>query len=184
MDASGVFCDDCSGLHAALMFHHQARDLKSESAALDAYVEHRRSPKCRRNRKSTTHVGNGTPSGVFAFTLTKSPRDPYTVRDMLNAVRKIMHQQSCPVTKYAWYYEEKGRDDNGDPIHPHIHGIYETATGGRIETKHFKRAWPIWNPDKPLGAGFQGGYHRPVRSEEGYADYIKKDGGMSESKVD
>jgi len=131
--------------------------------------------------KKNERRGNGTPSGAFAFTITKSPKDPYTVGDMLTAVRKVMTQKSCPVIKYAWYYEEKGRDENGDPIHPHIHGMYETATGGRIETKHFKRAWAIWEPTKPMGAGFRGGYHRSVRSEERYSDYIKKDGGMSES---
>lgn len=132
-------------------------------------------------KKRKLKVGNGVYQGPFAFTLTKSPKDPYTVGDMLTAVRKVMHQKSCPVIKYAWYYEDKGRDDNGDPIHPHIHGMYETATGGRIETRHWKRAWRIWNPDKPLGAGFVGGYHRPVRDGEGYSNYIKKDGGMGES---
>jgi len=100
---------------------------------------------------------------------------------MLTAVRKIMSQKSCPVVKYAWYYEEKGRDENGDPIHPHIHGMYETASGGRIESKHFKRAWPIWDPSKPLGAGFHGGYHDHVKNDQKYGDYIKKDGGLSES---
>lgn len=134
------------------------------------------------NSNPKHHVGNGKPSGAFAFTLTKSPKDPLTVGDMLTAVRKIMSQQSCPVKRYAWYYEEKGRDDNGDPLHPHIHGMYETESGGVIESKHWKRAWPIWDPKKPLGAGFQGGYHRPVRADEAYSDYIKKDGGMSESK--
>lgn len=126
-------------------------------------------------------AGNGAPSGAFAFTITKSPKDPYSVGDMLTAVRKLMSQKSNPVVKYAWYYEEKGRDENNDPIHPHIHGMYETSTGGRIETKHFKRAWPIWDPTKPLGAGFRGGYHRPVRSDEGYNNYISKDGMMNES---
>lgn len=133
-------------------------------------------------KKSRNKVGNGVYQGAFAFTLTKSPKDPYTVGDMLTAVRKVMHQKSCPVVKYAWYYEDKGRDANGDPMHPHIHGMYETASGGRIETRHWKRAWAIWNPDKPLGKGFQGGYHRPVRSDEGYQVYIKKDGGMGESQ--
>lgn len=126
-------------------------------------------------------VGNGKPSGLFAFTLTKSPKDPLSIGDMLVAVRKIMSQKSCKVIRYAWYYEDKGRDENGDAIHPHIHGLYETETGGRIEAKHFKRAWSVWDEKKPLGAGFQGGYHRPVRSEEGYGDYIKKDGHMGES---
>jgi len=128
------------------------------------------------------HQGNGAPSGAFAFTLTKSPNDPLSVGDMLTAVRKVMAQKSCPVIKYAWYYEEKGRDDNGDAIHPHIHGMYETESGGKIEKKHWKRAWSIWDPEKPQGAGFRGGYHRPVRADEAYTNYIKKDGGMSESQ--
>lgn len=131
--------------------------------------------------KDKRHKGNGAPRGAFAFTLTKSPKDPYTVGDMLIAVRKVMSQKSCKVVRYAWYYEDKGRDENGDPIHPHIHGMYETESQGRIEAKHWKRAWEIWNEKKPLGSGFQGGYHRPVRSEEGYVNYIKEDGGMGES---
>jgi len=131
-----------------------------------------------------THTGNGAPQGAFAFTLTKSPKDKLTVADMLKAVRKVMNQKSNPVVKYAWYYEDKGRDANDDPIHPHIHGMYETATGGRIEKKHWKRAWDIWGegvPDLVMGAGFRGGYHRPVKSDDAYSDYIKKDDGFSES---
>jgi len=124
--------------------------------------------------------GNGAPSGAFAFTLTMSPKDALSVGDMLTAVRKVMRQKSCPLKRYAWYYEEKGRDENGDPLHPHIHGIYETESGGRIEAKHWKRAWSIWDEKKPMGKGFRGGYHRPVRSDEKYEDYMSKDGGMSE----
>jgi len=119
---------------------------------------------------TSAHVGNGAPTGPFAFTLTKSPSDGLTEDDMIKAVKKLMKQKSCPVTKYAWYLEY------GDPEtkqHPHIHGMYETASGGRIETKHFKRAWSIWDPNVPMGKGFRGGYHRPVKSEEAYTDYIK-----------
>ena len=143
--------------------------------ALDRWIEHSK----KHNRKS--HIGNGAPQGAFAFTITKSPKDDKTVGDMLVAVRKVMTQKSNPVIKYAWYYEDKGRDDNGDPIHPHIHGMYETETGGRIERKHWNRAWSLWNEKVPMGAGFKGGYHRPVKHEEKYEEYIKKDGGMSES---
>lgn len=145
----------------------------------EAFAHIRRCPIFNKGRQ---HVGNGAPSGLFAFTLTKSPKDPLTVGDMLAAVRKVMAQKSCPVKRYAWYYEDKGRDEFGDPIHPHFHGIYETESGGRIERKHWKRAWSIWDENKPMGAGFQGGYHRPVKAEEGYKDYIKKDGRMSETK--
>lgn len=186
IDAFNVWCksqglksyDGCFA-HQALAhrrFQLAPGDVSPEQE--DAILKHCTCP------KKKTRQGNGAHVGAFAFTLTKSTKDPYSVGDMLTAVRKIMSQKSCPVVKYAWYYEEKGRDENGDPIHPHIHGMYETATGGRIETKHWKRAWPIWDPDKPMGAGFRGGYHRPVRDSEGYSDYIKKDGGMSEHRTE
>lgn len=127
------------------------------------------------------HCGNGTYQGAFAFTLTKSPKDSLSVSDLIAAVKKIVSQKSCIVKKYAWFLEYKGTDEAGLPAHPHIHGMYETVTGGRIEAKHFKRAWPIWEEKIKLGAGFRGGYHRPVRSEEAYSDYIAKDGGVGES---
>ena len=135
---------------------------------------------CTHYRSTTTHVGNGAHKGLFAFTLTKSPKDPLSIGDMLAAVRKLMGQRSCPLKRYAWYYEDKGRDEFGEPLHPHIHGIYETESGGRIEAKHFKRAWDIWNEKLPMGAGFRGGYHKPVYHEEEYKEYIKKDGRMGD----
>lgn len=135
---------------------------------------------CKYHKK---HTGNGTYSGPFAFTLTKSPYDALTVNDMLDAVEKVMNQKSCPVAQYAWYLEHKGVDENGLPAHSHIHGMYETHSQGRIEAKHFKRAWPIWNEAQRLGQGFRGGYHRPVKAEECYKDYIKKDGGLSKCRI-
>ena len=130
--------------------------------------------------KDSSHKGNGKYKGPFAFTLTKSPKDNLTVADMLLAARKIMKQKSCLIARYAWYYEDIGRDDNGDAIHPHIHGMYETYTQGRIEAKHWARYWPIWNEKTPIGAGFRGGYHREVFAEESYDKYIKGwwDGGV------
>jgi len=125
---------------------------------------------------TNTHSGNGTHKGAWAFTLTKSPTDDLSEEDMVKAVRKLMAQQSCPVEKYAWYLEHKDED-----THPHIHGMYQTSTGGKIEAKHFKRAWPIWDPSVRMGAGFRGGYHRPVRSDEKYSAYIAKDGGVGDS---
>lgn len=129
------------------------------------------------NRPSTTHKGNGAPQGAFAFTLTKSPADEYSEEDMIKAVRKVMNQKSQPTVKFAWYLEY---GDDEQKTHPHIHGMYETEDKGRIETKHWKRAWPIWDPKQKLGKGFRGGYHRLVRDDEAYDDYIKKDGGVSE----
>lgn len=170
-DSPYVGCTDCE----AWFYHGRWGDLEEERRAIDKWIEHSKI----HNKKS--HKGNGAHLGAFAFTFTKSDTDALSVSDMLTAVRKVMNQKSNPVTKYAWYYEEKGRSDSGDPIHPHIHGMYETTTGGRIEAKHWKRAWSIWDEKKPMGAGFRGGYHRPVKQDEKYSEYIKKDGGMSES---
>lgn len=136
--------------------------------------------KCAYHKK---HEGNGTYSGPFAFTLTKSPSDNLSVGDMLKAVEKIMNQKSCPVAQYAWHLEYKGVDQDGLPAHPHIHGMYETHSQGRIEAKHFKRAWPIWKESVSLGQGFRGGYHRPVKAEEKYTEYIKKDGGIGKCMI-
>lgn len=129
------------------------------------------------------HTGNGTYSGPFAFTLTKSPSDNLTVGDMLKAVDKIMNQKSCPVVQYAWYLEYKGVDSEGLPAHPHVHGMYETESQGRIEAKHFKRAWPIWKESVKLGKGHRGGYHDRVKAEDSYANYIKKDGGIGKCLI-
>lgn len=121
--------------------------------------------------RKVEHTGNGAYKGAFAFTLTKSPDDDLTEEDMICAVKKIMNQKSCPTKKFAWYLEY---GDEELKTHPHIHGLYETETGGMIETKHWKRAWRIWNPKEKLGKGFRGGYHRPIRDDENYDDYIKK----------
>lgn len=127
------------------------------------------------NREKKTR--NGKYNGPFAFTLTKSPDWGISEEDMMNAVRKIMYQQSQPVKKFAWFLEYKVEETKQ---HPHIHGMYETENGRRIEKKHWVRAWPKWNEDIKLGAGFVGGYHRPVREDDAYSKYIAKNGGEGE----
>lgn len=130
------------------------------------------------HRANRSHVGNGTYNGPFAFTLTMSPKDGLSSGDMIASVKKLMSQKSCIVKKFAWNLEY-GNEEAME--HPHIHGMYETESGGRIEAKHFKRVWPIWDEKTKAGAGFRGGYHRPVKAEEKYEDYIKKQGRIGES---
>lgn len=127
------------------------------------------------NREKKTK--NGKYNGPFAFTLTMSPSWGLTEEDMMIAVRKVMYQQSQPVLKYAWYLEYKNEETKQ---HPHIHGMYETHNGRRIEKKHWMRAWPKWNEDQKLGSGFVAGYHRPIRKDEAYAKYIAKQNGVGE----
>lgn len=121
---------------------------------------------------------NGKYKGLFAFTMTMSPHDGLTENQMIFACKKIMEQKSQPVMKFAWYLEYK---DPETKQHPHIHGMYELENGRRIEKKHWQRQWSIWDENMPLGAGFRGGYHRAVRLDEPYADYISKQKGIGES---
>lgn len=115
-----------------------------------------------------SHKGNGTHQGIWAGTLTMSPSDELTQEDMINAIKKIMRQKSCPVSRYVWYLEYT------DAGTPHVHFMYETVSGGRIERKHFKRLWKLWDEDIRCGSGHRGGYHRPVHSEDDYLNYVKK----------
>lgn len=129
--------------------------------------------------KPGSHEGNGKPKGLFAFTLTFSPTDGKNIEDLKHAAEMILNQKTCPVKRYAWYLETK---DNGQ--HPHIHGIYETDSGGQIYTKVFKRYWSIWDPKTKLGAGFRGGYHKSVDFSVAYGEYLSKDGGEHRMKGD
>jgi len=163
-----VECQVCKNWTATGFADGVARkDLVREREEIDKQAEHRKT-------HEKHHKGNGAPNGAFAFTLTMSPADNLTASDLLVAARKIMSQKSNKVKRYAWYYEDKGKDAEGVALHPHIHGMYETETGGRIHSKHFQRAWKIWDEKKPMGQGFRGGYHRLVKSEEGYELYIQK----------
>lgn len=161
-------CDICRTLKANAMavIHNDILLDKAIRAETKHTLEYHK------REKPRSHSGNGAPQGAFAFTLTSSPTDGLTKEDMVAAVRKVMAQQSCPVVKYAWYLEY---GDKELKTHPHIHGMYETITLGRIEAKHWKRAWRIWDEKVRMGAGFRGGYHRPIRDGEAYADYIRKD---------
>lgn len=123
-----------------------------------------------------THRGNGKPEGLFAGTLTMSPSDTTDEVQMIQAIKKIFNQQTCPVKKWAWYVEYT------DAGLPHIHFCYETETGGRIHQKVFKRYWKTWNESERMGKGFRGGYHKNCDSETAYLEYIAKDGGKHDSK--
>lgn len=127
--------------------------------------------------KPGSHEGNGKPKGLFAFTLTFSPSDGKNEYDLKHAAEKILKQNTCPVKRYIWYLEKRE-----DGTHPHIHGVYETESGGRIYRKVFQRYWTIWGEpansnQKSSKGGFRGGYHKPVTFDIAYKEYIEKDEG-------
>ena len=57
----------------------------------------------------------------------------------------------------------------------HIHGWYELIGGRKITDKNFKRAYPIWNPKKQCGKGFEGGHHATIKRLSDFAGYAEKD---------
>lgn len=126
--------------------------------------------------KPKHHIGNGKPKGAFVGTLTMSPalaqEFGLNEAEMISAITKLFKQKTSPVKKSAWYLEYT---QNGTP---HIHFCYETASGGRILEKVFKRVWPIWDESVGCGAGHRGGYHTPMVDENGYLQYISKDKGL------
>lgn len=121
------------------------------------------------------HTGNGKPKGIFAGTLTMSPKWETNEEEMVSAIKKIMRQKTCPVKRYVWYLEYT--EENV----PHVHFIYETDKGGRITQQTFKRQWKYWDESTPCGRGHVGGYHKHCAKEDDYLEYISKDKGRHEN---
>lgn len=173
-------CEACYNYHH---FDHEMQyaavgsepDAKIQRMVHKSFLEWIAKCPCNAHIKRVHHKGNGRPKGLWAGTLTMSPTDPYNEEDMVQAIRKLFKQATCPVEKYAWYVERTENDI------PHIHFIYRTPDGGRIHAKVFKRVWRLWNEDIKLGAGHKGGYHRLVSDEDAYLKYIAKDNGRHDS---
>lgn len=105
----------------------------------------------------------------YAFTLTTNITDSEKFLEeeqkMILAATKILTQNTNPIVDGEAYLEYTA---NGAP---HIHGWYKTKSGGRVYAKIFKRHWSLWNEDKRIGDGHQGGYHKKMKSIKyhGYA---------------
>jgi len=100
-------------------------------------------------------------SQKYAFTFTTNAHcDDWvaTEQDMIKACHKLYSQSTCPIKQGDAYleYTHDGR--------PHIHGWYQTDTGGRVYAKVFERIWKLWDEGKKQGKGFQGGFHEKVKS--------------------
>jgi len=129
-----------------------------------------------KNDKIPHHEGNGKHKGLFAGTITLSPTWGLNEEDMVQAIKKIFSQQTCPVKRYIWYLEFTKANQ------PHIHFIYETESGGRIHQKVFERYWKKWNEEIEVGKGHRGGYHESCHDELKYKEYIEKDKGRHVNK--
>lgn len=172
-------CDECNIISEQMRKYVDERtsyDRQQFKAWFDMYIRHDPVTHITAPLPSRHHEGNGKPNGIFAGTLTMAPTDPTNENEMVIAIKKIMNQQTCPVEKYAWYVEYTKNDL------PHIHFIYQTPSGNRIHQKVFKRYWKTWDEKQRCGTGHRGGYHKLVKSETAYLEYIEKESGRNENK--
>jgi len=115
------------------------------------------------------------PALEWAVTLTMPPGHK-TEQEMIRAIECIFNKASTnspqPERADRWAYVLEYTEQGV----PHVHGMYHCPSGRALSTKTIKYYWPLWDPKKPQGKGFQGGYHAPVRHGESYQDYIAKEG--------
>lgn len=114
------------------------------------------------------------PDTQYAFTLTQPP-DYKPAKPIEELARLIMTSglTSTPAERASQWAFVKEYTEAGVP---HIHGVYKTRSGRRIEQKYFKRFWKIWDEKVPLGQGHKGGYHAKARNNQCYAAYMEKEG--------
>lgn len=114
------------------------------------------------------------PNTEYAFTLTMPP--DYKPHKPIDEVARLLMKgglTSTPaehVSEWAYVVEHTAIGT------PHVHGIYKTPSGRRIEQKYFKRYWKLWDEKKIMGQGHQGGYHSVVRHGESLRNYMEKEG--------
>lgn len=110
----------------------------------------------------------------YAFTLTMPP-DYQPKKPIEEAAKFILEHGLVSKTKekaIEWAFVKEHTDAGT----PHIHGVYRTPSGRRIESKYFNRYWPLWDEKVKLGYGHKGGYHAVARHSESYKAYMEKEG--------
>lgn len=111
----------------------------------------------------------------YAFTFTTNADTGLEEqKTMCEAAYRLFAQKTTPVKQgevYLEYTEQK---------RPHLHGWYETESGGRIFAKTFHRCWPRWG-EKARQTKFAGGFHERMKTER-YKDYSSAEGRLIVSK--
>lgn len=106
---------------------------------------------------------------TYAFTFTTNLDTKLEVqKEMCEAAFRLFNQKTVPVSEGEVYleYTEEGR--------PHLHGWYQTESGGRIFAKIFKRCWAPWG-EKGRLTKFPGGFHEEMRNNR-YIGYAQSEG--------
>ena len=113
-------------------------------------------------------------STAYAFTLTMPP--DYEPKKPIEEVARLICEHGMTSKPYAKAIQWAYVVEHTEAGTPHVHGMYKTESGRRIEQKYFKRYWPLWDEKIKLGHGHKGGYHQKARHTESYDAYIQKEG--------
>lgn len=151
----------------------RAREItEDESSRFSAYNVRRAAHQEHLMRQCTRKAHAGHELGAREFTLTYSPKmmdDAAARAGMIVAIDKLCRYYSEEIV------ELRAVGEVGSNGLSHVHCFYKLRGGVKITDKNFKRAWPVWNPKKKLGRGFEGGHHATVREESDFRGYIDKD---------
>lgn len=133
---------------------------------LDGYFEWRA-----KEMKATKAGNNGTQLGPREFTFTYGTHfedDETAQRAMRQAVERLTRYYANEIYEFhaVGEFTRAGRS--------HVHGWYHLVGGKKITDKNFKRAYPIWNPKKKLGRGFEGGHHATIERVSDFYGYAEK----------
>lgn len=157
-------CNDCYAYYSPLL-----------KEVIEKYCgEHLPAPPKRRG------APKADPETEWAFTLTMPP-DYEPKKPIEEAARLILSHglTSKPYERPERWAFVKEHTEKGVP---HIHGVYKTPSGRRIEQKYFQRYWPLWDEKVKLGVGHKGGYHLKARHGESYSAYMEKEGEVVHSE--
>lgn len=151
-------CDDCS-----IQYNHVLRSY------IDTYCDLHQE-----RVVPTPDKRKANPDTEYAFTLTMPPtyvpKKPIEETARLILTNGLTSKPYEKITEWAYVLEHTEQGT------PHIHGVYKTPSGRRIEQKYFKRYWDLWDEKVVLGNGHKGGYHQKVRHGESLRAYMEKEG--------
>jgi len=125
--------------------------------------------------------GKADPETQYAFTLTMPP--DYISKKPLDQVARLIVENGLTNKPYEKAIKWAFVLEHTEAGTPHVHGMYQTASGRRIAAKYFKRYHDLWDETVSLGHGHKGGYHQKARQNECYSAYMQKEGCVHTSEV-
>lgn len=143
-------------------------------AAYDRYSKYMEGYlKWRKEQRHKNAAGNNQHQlGPREFTLTYSDKHFDNDEDAQSAMRSALEKLTRYYRDEIIEFHAVGEFTRAG--RSHVHGWYNLVGGRKITDKNFKRAYPIWNPKRKLGKGFEGGHHATISRVSDFAGYTEK----------